>query len=596
MSNKKNYFNMFKSPLFSKDDVNKLIDNTRKEFKRNDIVVWFLKYYKYHTLSKKLGESNTNENVSERKWVSQFEARNPTWKVQDPTRIGSVKEFIKHSIDLNIPEINNVRFGSESFEEISRIIVDIEEEWRAQLEDAAVEEYGTKILSFPDGSAWFDLERSGCSTEADAMGHCGNGSGRSGQTLLSYRRPMDDPSMKHWSPRLTFILDTNTGSLGEMKGRANERPAERYHPYIVDLLNLDCIKKVVGGGYKPEANFSLQHLKPEKRDELLKTKPSLFSIGELMRIYKGRLPECPVNISDALKEEIDTKAIEINGSNWYLLRDNMDLEAMCKTFRLKELKSYTKTLEDGYFEMDTMTKIKDHYYATDTLDGLKSKYPEQYEQLIDELKVKCDSDDLECLNLETSKGLCKALELEDDDLKVALQRALSDGDEVGAMNDLYTEFDNFLKSPIKRCSGLIFQRDENSPDTSFHFLASEEYILDLLSNDSFFEEANDNQCEGIKESLLSWIDTNEDTEDLNVPQYGFSGFDQDCAIDALSQHLGEVLPDIIKQEIPIMEGAIPFGTEINTEALSKLAHQPSVQSITKERLDAEHETSAEFNF
>jgi hypothetical protein len=58
-----------------------------------------------------------------------------------------------------------------------------------------------------------------------------------------------------------------------MKGKNNDKPVAKYHPYIIELLKLSIIKHVAGGGYKPENNFSLMDLTDEQLDDLKLKKP-----------------------------------------------------------------------------------------------------------------------------------------------------------------------------------------------------------------------------------------------------------------------------------------------------------------------------------
>lgn len=574
MSTKSNYCDMFQSPLFSKEEVNAVITNARKDFKRSDIVLWFLKHYKYSVIKKAIAQGGPEDHVEERKWLSRFEQKHPAWKDNEPKTISHAQRFLQHNIDLNISQINEFRITNESFDQLSAIFDGFETEWRETLDFEAVEEYGTKIVSFPDGSAWFDLERSGCQIEANAMGHCGNGYGQSGQTLLSYRRPINTPEGVMWSSRLTFVLNKKTGVLGEMKGRANERPAERYHPYIVELLKKDIIKKLVGGGYKPEENFALSHLNDDFRNTLLDEKPSLFSTSALAKIYSGCLDKCPIDIASSLRSDLNREPIIINEERWYPLHSGVDKEDICKTFSLKELPKYIKTLDDQYMSIDYMSDIKHHSYTEETLDGLMEQFPDTHSRLVNELMQRIDQDDLDGIDLNTSRGLIKALLLEDDDLEDAVKRALHSGDEMGAMNELEQAFDKFLKRPFDETNQIILKRGEEDPDNSFSLVVSEQYIFDLMLNDDFSED----EYEPLSDSVFSSICNNEKRNDLNVPYYGFSDFDQDGAIESLHNNLIDMFPEINEEIDQNISATTPFESDINPEAIAKFSCHGTTRS------------------
>lgn len=133
---------------------------------------------------------------------------------------------------------------------------------------------GKTILEFPDGFRWVLLPRGYCSVEGKAMGHCGNVNARPDDEILSLRD-------KKNVPHLTFVI--NNGEIGESKGRGNDKPAPRYHKYIVDLFTADLEDKeisidyVAGGGYKPENNFKMEDLSPQ---DLEKIKKENFWLGK----------------------------------------------------------------------------------------------------------------------------------------------------------------------------------------------------------------------------------------------------------------------------------------------------------------------------
>jgi hypothetical protein len=125
---------------------------------------------------------------------------------------------------------------------------------------------GKIVLAFPDGYKWVDIKQGSCDIEAKSMGHCGNAGASPDDTLLSLR---DNKNIPH----LTFIL--NNGVLVERKGRANTKPKEKYHPYIIELLKLPIIKSLGLGRYGPENDFQLSDLKEEELENLIRFKPQI---------------------------------------------------------------------------------------------------------------------------------------------------------------------------------------------------------------------------------------------------------------------------------------------------------------------------------
>lgn len=194
-----------------------------------------------------------------------------TIKNRSGATIGSymIRDYLTANIDQNgnlnpqlASKFNSINFTSED-------LIALDHQYHENLKKKQRNkpgEIGKNILSFPDGYNWVDLEKSYCEKESSSMGHCGNRGGSGSDTILSLR---DSKNIPH----LTFIL--NKGVLGEMKGRNNDKPQPKYHPYITELLRLPIIKSVKGGGYKPENNFKLSDLKADQLQSLLKFKPEL---------------------------------------------------------------------------------------------------------------------------------------------------------------------------------------------------------------------------------------------------------------------------------------------------------------------------------
>ena len=146
------------------------------------------------------------------------------------------------------------------------------DEWHNSLVAGGVieDEHGTKLMEFPDGFYWIDLETTYDRDEADAMGHCGNTN--KGTTLYSLR----DRKM---SPHVTAAVDEGEGIVYQMKGRNNTKPIDKYHMYIVALLGNDDLKyplKGFGAEYNKEEDFNPQEdLDPDLLAELKEKRPNI---------------------------------------------------------------------------------------------------------------------------------------------------------------------------------------------------------------------------------------------------------------------------------------------------------------------------------
>lgn len=280
-----NYRDMFKDFVAvdqtAKTLVDKYITWARTSLKKNDRIVWFLRWVRVELAGRlKHTDSDTElAKIAKRLAISLDRS--------DLVPIANLMTNLTHFLGLPIPAIQQIVWLKQTPQELLETFRLLETEWKENTEDESrlhryeVGDEPKVVLQFPDGYAWFNLETHSCSAEARSMGHCGNSGGNRRDTILSLRRLTKTVSGRsYWYPMLTFILDRN-GVLGEMKGRGNDKPIEKYHPYIVALLRSDLIQGIKGGGYLPHHNFSLNDLDDDVREELLAAKPDLGSVADL---------------------------------------------------------------------------------------------------------------------------------------------------------------------------------------------------------------------------------------------------------------------------------------------------------------------------
>lgn len=198
---------------------------------------------------------------------------------------------LQHMLSLPIPELQEYLRNvspNEKWHVVARTAHELEKEWQNrnknwiditdELKDNSIIEF----LKFDGDMSWFNLQRPYCEQEGFAMGHCGNKAAFSyTDKVLSLREIKREKGGKVMSkPHLTFILRGGE-YLGEMKGRANSKPSEKFHPYIMSLLTYQrngkyMIKGIEGGGYRPENNFDLEDLSDANLKELTEERPDLI--------------------------------------------------------------------------------------------------------------------------------------------------------------------------------------------------------------------------------------------------------------------------------------------------------------------------------
>jgi hypothetical protein len=281
----KDYITMFNDFIAdnvqAKQAVDKYINWARQNLKKNDRIVWFLRWARVELAGRaKHTDSDTELQRLNKRLGTDFSRH-------DLVPINNLMTNLVHYLGMPIPQLQTIIWQKQSPNELLEQMSAIESDWKeANASNNNLLQYSAgdepeKVMSFPDGYAWFDLERPYCSREAAAMGHCGNQGGQG--TILSLRRlAKAQDGMTHWYPVCTFILHSD-GYLGEMKGRNNDKPIEKYHPYIIALLKSPQIEGIRGGGYLPEHNFTMSDLDDDVAKELKALKPGLADIDDLYR-------------------------------------------------------------------------------------------------------------------------------------------------------------------------------------------------------------------------------------------------------------------------------------------------------------------------
>jgi hypothetical protein len=331
-----NYIGMFNdfigTDASAQPTIQKYIDWARSNLKKNDRIVWFLRWVRVE-LAGRMKHLDSDQELARlnKRLKSQYSR-------YDMVPISNLMTNLQHYVSMPIQGIQDTVWGKQSPQELLSEFKQMEDDWKETSNERNLLSYPegdepTKIMQFPDGFAWFDLETSSCREEGRAMGHCGNTAANGyGDTVLSLRKParaMDGRT--YWYPVLTFILDSN-GDLGEMKGRGNDKPAERYHPYIIALLKSDRVRGIKGGGYMPSHNFKLSDLDRDVQEELLAEKPEL---GDVEDLYKKE------GMSQRVLDRIET-AMDSHGLS------TGRYEPDEKRFVVEEWKDYDRFLSSLY--------------------------------------------------------------------------------------------------------------------------------------------------------------------------------------------------------------------------------------------------------
>lgn len=300
-----------------KESILEQIQWAMSNLQREDRVIWYLRAVQIKILQKAYAKYNDPKILKDlakkiNNWA--FKSPNPRANQSQLKQISlrQLQASLMHFLSLPIDAIKSYEFQWQSPNEIIDDFFEYESIWKETREDYIEDDEAELIMDFGDGFGWYDLQKAYCSKEAKAMGHCGNSPRQhTDDTILSLRYQGDHDGQPIYRPVLTFIRNED-GYLTEMKGRGNDKPAERYHKYIVPLLKSDHVEGIIGGGYLPENNFSIYDLPEEQRDELVAEKPSLE--GPFRRI-RDLIEQKSYEAAQQAIEEV-TSGLSINVYDW----------------------------------------------------------------------------------------------------------------------------------------------------------------------------------------------------------------------------------------------------------------------------------------
>ena len=504
-------------------------------------------YEQFHSEVSKLAAKYTND------WQKTVGDTGGFDKLPDSMPMATLRrEIVNHFMGIEYVKIKNYTFTQKPYLEIIADLDALEDEYKTKVGGLLTLQAGDKIiLKLPDNYMWVMLSRGYCRDEAGAMGHCGNAGAKSGDRILSLRKFEERiDGTDYYSVYLTFILNAD-GKLGEMKGRANNKPVARYHPAIIELLKLPIIKGIRGGGYLPENNFSLNDLTEDQQNELLELKPELG--GLLFRYQKqGDTPEIRKEILDTLKEEHyqNKSTFDDEGNLIFTKFDNL-------TDMIEELSDDDLTNKILKNEID----FYPDYTNPDAINGLLDELTLQRQIKIidyvqDLVESNGDEDEIEDFDPTDSENVMKYLQQYDDTAYGEFQSAISIGEQYGAESEAFEALESAIKSAqqqIEHGSLVIPTYTRSNGDTGFVFdspcyikLTIEE-ACKLLDEDSskVDDYGGGTDLSDIKETF--WGDLDSEIFEVSEPYYGFSGYDREAAIDHLLENLDiEGLDDVEK--------------------------------------------------
>jgi len=342
------YYLPSQNAYISEEEINHKIKKAIRILEREDRILWYLRllklgcYLNLITSVNKITGPEEKEPIKLPEYITSYLLKTSNKKVTELPAgmvlgmnyviddiLRSCLGKLEHFLSLPIREIQEFQFVNQKPKEVFSYFEALEEKWKdeggdreiditEELNDGSIEQ----ILSYNSNAyGWFNLKKAYCSKEGRSMGHCGNSPRQNtSDTVFSFRTIKKFKGNTTTIPHLTFII-TNKGELTESKGRGNNKPIEKYHPYIVSLLsykppgtNKYLISAVKGGGYMPENNFFISDLTTKDMLVLIRTRPELIKESDIIAHIQSILRKG--------NDKLDKDAEELIKTKFYEMKDN----------------------------------------------------------------------------------------------------------------------------------------------------------------------------------------------------------------------------------------------------------------------------------
>jgi hypothetical protein len=394
-------------------NINHNISAIQKVYQRADRIIWALRWLRLglvaklpertkqlpkEELDKVFDWSEKTVNKLSREFVSNGVHPNLVGSFAAEIAAGSFNNtmihFMAYTDDQSqnyIKSIDDTVFQWQTPEQIQAILHKFESDWKENRDremDHAEDMYddAEKMIDFGDGFAWWNTNQVSCSAEGAASGHCGNQQNRegSGDRLLSLRQEVNRGDTRKQIPYLTFILDKDN-KLGEMKGRNNNKPQPKYHPYIIALIKSKHVDGIKGGGHDPANNFSMNDLDQETVEELVALKPQLETLS-IKYARVGLTDEIVHAIYDEISEKglPEVHDIDIDTKN-VVLEHWDDLEDLSHHLMFEPLDaaiSYKDDIDDEITKDEYDTMAHGVSISADTMSEMLRYLSDRYTQRI----------------------------------------------------------------------------------------------------------------------------------------------------------------------------------------------------------------------
>jgi hypothetical protein len=510
----------------------------RKNLKRNDRIVWWLKWYRILKLTSRISHSNEPEDPSVIKMQQMLDKVTKSMTSHQAQDLyGSFssdfgqgdRSNLNHYISMmdQVPSMDNIVWDA-SFTplQLKRELDKKESEWqKAAKQEIDIDQYDDpeyagrspwkKVIDYGQ-QAWVLIDKDYCDLEGKAMGHCGNNQGgNSGERILSFRTMVNE---KRHKPHLTFIIGQD-GRLGEMKGRANEKPAQKYHKVIIDLILSDMVTGLKGGGHDPANNFSMADLDETQQEAIYSKKPALAPL-----MYKVKKGTATVEDFSEMSDLFTNEGI-VSGNNFLvdLETKTITLDAFSEVdgildwaslYNFGTLKSMAETVAEGYMDQYEYGRADDDDLES-ILEGLDKNWHLALEKYVEQNMT--DPEEYSSDNLLDIIREDPQL----DDVYEAFESAYRDAVDTGTFDDLYEHFEKAIKN-----NGISFDQSLS------------QYVWNTPMSNALrlFGDMQEDEHYEVRDAAREELQI----RDADEPRYGYHGFHAESGSERLSDHLYDI--------------------------------------------------------
>jgi len=520
---------MINAGIVDQGTANSVLAQAKPLLKRADRIIWWLRWWRistaYEVLLGKIQQEDPDmenaEKINEYKQLFK-KITKKDFDSMDTRKINNFQRFfdfteLSHwsAMFEQSPQINQVEWEANLEPIVLREkLEEAEREWKQKQEQELEPEPDDQIIIDYGNYAWVKLDREYCELEGRAMGHCGNtGEPKEGDRILSFRTKVSDTRQK---PHLTFILDKD-GYLGEMKGRGNDKPSDKYHPYIIDLLQKDFVKGIKGGGYLPQNNFSLFDLDEEQRKALVEQKPQLGTSYDILQANNFSPSERFYKKLEAELEAYDVSYLDINTKSHQIILDEeessaADLDIINKNVETNVIDTASKLMTGDMIGAEIFDYPSDYIkmIMEENIDDLYNSLDPEYQKGIEKFVKENYSDDVDW-DEDSLEEIISSV----DELESAFMSATLTGKELGDEAEMISDFEAWMDR-----NNVQYTPDE--AEFSFALPSSEmsEFIHDAIRVGT-----------EIGEQL--------DIDSFDEPYGGWNGFDTDAAKERLRDELAD---------------------------------------------------------